>query len=76
LQCRRHKEEVGKDLEDLVVVELEVVLVRVEGPGAKVEVAVLLAPGPVVVGDSLAQNLTHTHTLIHSIQPDNVIFVK
>jgi hypothetical protein len=46
-----------KGISDLVVVELKVVLVRVKGPGAKVEVAVLLAPGPVVIRHSLAQNL-------------------
>jgi hypothetical protein len=56
-------EEAGTDykgiirINDLVVVELKVVLVRIKGPGAKVEVAVLLAPGPVVIRHSLAQNL-------------------
>jgi hypothetical protein len=54
-----------KGINDLVVVELKVVLVRVKGPGAKVEVAVLLAPGPVVIRHSLAQNLARYPCKVH-----------
>ena len=42
---------------DLFSVELEIVLVGVEAPGAEVKVAVLHPPRPVVVRHSLAQHL-------------------
>ena len=42
---------------DLFSVELEIVLVGVEAPGAEVEVAVLHPPRPVVVRYPLAQHL-------------------
>ncbi len=61
-------EEAGTDykgINNLVVVELKVVLVRIKGPGAKVEVAVLLAPGPVVIRHSLAQNLAMYPCNVH-----------
>ncbi len=54
-----------KGINDLVVVELKVVLVRIKGPGAKVEVAVLLAPGPVVIRHSLAQDLVMYPCKVH-----------
>ena len=42
---------------DLFSVELEIVLVGVEAPGAEVEIAVLHPPRPVVVRYPLAQHL-------------------
>ena len=50
-----------------VLIELELIVRGVVGPGAEAEVAHLSSPGPVAVGDPLAQN-----TVEDRRNPENV----